>query len=92
MFILVVVLAIGAISVDLFNLGLGMRRLRGHGPSGIPLVGMVLFAVAMGAGWISGHISVESAFYKLKWYALFHFITNFGVLLIFDLALRAFRK
>jgi len=76
----------------LFNFVLGIRRLRGDGQSGVPLIGMLLFGIAIGIGWATGTITAEFAVDKLKWYAVFHFCANFGALFILDLTLRAIGK
>lgn len=92
MFVIVATIAIAAILFDLLNFALGVRRLRGDGPSGVPLIGMLLFGIAIGIGWATSMMTTEFAVDKLKWYAVFHFCANFGGLFILDLTLRALGK
>ena len=89
MFVFATILCSLAIVIDTANFALGLRRLRSSGPSGVPLVGLILFTVSIVAGWAGGIVSSDSSWHLVQWYAVFHFAANFGLLLLIHLMLRA---
>lgn len=75
------------LAVDLFSLALGIRRLRGDGPSGLPLVSVVPYGIA--ALVVLPVIHLSGAIRMFGWLLLAHFVLQFGILLILHLALKA---
>jgi|GEM_PF-3692725 hypothetical protein len=90
--ILFALIAAVAVVVDLVSCVLGLRRIRGNGPSGVPVIGLLLFCGASAVGYLNGTYSSDILITMLKWYAVFHFLANFGLHLIVEVVLRLFGR
>ena len=81
-----------ALLVDLASFALGVRRLRGNGASGVPVIGLVAFAAGAFAVYRSGSISWNAMSVYVKSYLLVHFALQFGLLLVVHWLLRLWEK
>ena len=78
--------------IDIGTFYLGMRRLRGDGPSGVPVVGFVVVASGLAVLCIGDAFTQAEVLGLAKVYGLIHIMLNFGILLIADVVLRIFGK
>jgi hypothetical protein len=90
--VLVFLMVALAVIIDITSLVLGVRRLRGNGPSGTPLVGLLVFGIAIGIGYVQGLIAGDLAQQAVIGYAIFHLAANFGILLILHWLLKLLGK
>mgnify|MGYP006159851433 CR=1 FL=1 len=81
-----------ALLVDLVSFALGMRRLRGDGASGVPVIGLITFAAGALTVYWSGRIRWDAMIRYIKWYAVVHVALQFGLLLILHSLLRLWEK
>jgi hypothetical protein len=88
MILIATVLLVAGFSVDMLNFCLGARRLRGNGPSGVPVVGLGLFWSGVAILHFSNHIAQPDALSFGKWYLLAHLLANYGLLYLADAVLR----
>lgn len=91
-FILGIILIVVALFVDLASFALGVRRLRGDGPSGVPIIGLLAFAGGALAIYKSGSIGWDQAITYAKWYILVHIMLQFGLLFMVDVLLRILHR
>ncbi len=92
MFVTGVVLITVALLVDLASFALGVRRLRGNGASGVPVIGLVAFAAGAFGVYRSGSISWNEMTVYVKSYLLVHLALQFGLLLVLHWLLRLWER
>lgn len=86
-FVGVLLLALGLLT-DILNLYFGSRRLRGDGPSGLPIIGLSSFWSGLAVLRYFDGASPQATLTVGKWYLAAHLMLNYGILLVVDVVLR----
>lgn len=86
------VLLVSGLGVDLLNLRLGISRLRGNGPSGIPLAGLAFCCAGLTILCFASVLAESDALVIGKSYLVIHLLLNYGFLFSADAVLRLRRK
>ena len=79
---------VSGFGIDVLNLYLGFRRLRGNGPSGLPVLGLALFWSGLAILFFTDVITNSDALTFGKWYLAAHLLANYGLLFLADSVLR----
>lgn len=82
-----VALIVAGVLLDLASLGLGLRRLRGNGPSGVPIVGFLLMVAGIYLSCHSKIIPQDSRSVAVSIALITHLGLQFGILAILHLCL-----
>jgi uncharacterized membrane protein YhaH (DUF805 family) len=83
---------LAGVSIDIAGFVLGIRRLRGNGPSGVPIVGFVIVLIGVSLLYASNQLSGTDVKSYVAVYGLIHILLQFGLLVLLELMLRLLRR
>jgi hypothetical protein len=88
MILLATVLLVSGFGIDVLSFRLGLRRLRGDGASGVPVVGLGLCWCGLAMLCFVNVLGQPDALLFGKWYLAVHLLLNYGILFVADAVLR----
>lgn len=87
-----ILLGLVGLVIDVGCFWLGLRRLRGEGPSGIPLVSLMFYAASIGLFWLAFDLTFATVRVMFYVSIALHVVLQFVLLLAVHIVFVALRR